>query len=58
MTDEPVKPEDVLPDQDDFKTVRGVRVRKGTIFAAIRNMETLTSGSETEKASAWCLRIV
>ena len=45
-------PEDVLPDEEDFKTIRGVRVRKGTIAAAMRNMETLDGGSDEEKEAA------
>ncbi|MCG8546219.1 MAG: hypothetical protein MJE12_18635 [Alphaproteobacteria bacterium] len=52
MTDQPFRPEDVLPDNEDFKTIRGVRVRKGTIFAAMRNMEIVADGTQEEKAAA------
>lgn len=52
MTNRPFRPEDALADQEDYKTVRGVRVRKGTIFAAMQNMEMLASGSRDEKDTA------
>ena len=52
MTDKAVKPEDVLPDGDDFATIKGVRVRKGTIAAAMRNMAILESGTAGERAAA------
>ena len=52
MTKGPTRPEDVLPDGDDFATVKGVRVRKGTIAAAMRNMAIVESGSADEKAAA------
>ncbi len=52
MAEQPFRPEDVLPDDEDFKIIRGVRVRKGTIFAAMRNMEILGHGTEAEKAAA------
>ncbi|MEM7123015.1 MAG: nuclear transport factor 2 family protein [Pseudomonadota bacterium] len=52
MTDKGVKPEDVLPDGDDFATIKGVRVRKGSIAASMRNMAMLESGSADEKAAA------
>lgn len=45
-------PEDVLRDGEDFKTIRGERVRKGTIAAAMRNMEALGGGSGEEKEAA------
>ena len=48
----PTTPEDVLPDQEDFKTIRGVRVRKGTIAAAMRNMDVLDDGADEEKEAA------
>ncbi|MEM7172313.1 MAG: hypothetical protein AAF530_19255 [Pseudomonadota bacterium] len=52
MAERSVRPEDVLPDQEDFKTIKGVRVRKGTIFAAMQNMEILDSGTPEEKSAA------
>jgi hypothetical protein len=48
----PVRPEDALPDSESFKIVRGIRVRKGTIFAAMENMRILQTGTEAEKAAA------
>ena len=47
-----VRPEDVLPDGEDFVDISGVRVRKGSIAAAMRNMELLERGSEEEKRRA------
>jgi len=49
---QPTRPEDILPDGEDFKTIRGVRVRKGTIAAAMSNMEVLANGSEEERHKA------
>lgn len=47
-----IRPEDALPDNESFIVVRGVRVRKGTIFAAMENMKVLQTGTEAEKATA------
>ncbi len=52
MTKQPKKPEDVLPDQDDFRTLEGIRVRKGTIYAAMQNMELLEEGTPKERSAA------
>lgn len=43
---------DILPDGQDYKEMRGVKVRKGTIAAAMANMELLTSGSAEEVEAA------
>ncbi len=47
-----VRPEDVLADEASFTTVKGMRVRKGTIAAAMKNMELLESGSAEERSAA------
>ncbi len=52
MAREPIRPQDVLPDAEDYKTVKGVRIRKGTIAAALRNIELLGSGSKQERQDA------
>ncbi|MEM7226542.1 MAG: hypothetical protein AAF495_26460 [Pseudomonadota bacterium] len=52
MPAEGTRPEDVLPGDRDTLTVRGVKVRKGSIAAAMRNMETLESGTAEEKQAA------
>ena len=52
MPEKPTRPEDVLADHEDYKTFHGIRVRKGTIAAAMCNMETLASGTQDEKAKA------
>lgn len=52
MNKKPTRPEDVLPDGEDFKMIRGIRVRKGTIAAAMRNIELLESGTEAERRAA------
>jgi len=52
MPDKSVRPEDVLPDDTDFVTFHGVRVRKGTIKAAMDNMEILKSGDPADHAAA------
>ena len=52
MARKAVRPEDVLADGEDFDTLQGIRVRKGTIGAAMRNMELLESGSNDEKSAA------
>lgn len=52
MTGQGTRPEDVLPDDQDFTTIQGVRVRKGTIFAALKNIELLQSGDPELRAAA------
>lgn len=52
MTKQPKRPEDVLPDQDNYKMLDGVQVRKGTIYAAMQNMELLEEGAEKERQGA------
>ena len=52
MTRGPTRPEDLLPDGDDFATIKGVRVRKGSIAASMRNMAVLQSGTPDDKAAA------
>lgn len=52
MTGSAVRPEDVLPDDEDFQTIRGVRVRKGTIFAALQNIDRLDSDDPEARAAA------
>ena len=52
VNNQATRPEDILPGREDFKTIRGVRVRKGTIAAAMRNMEALEDGTDEEKEAA------
>ncbi len=52
MTDKAIKPEDLLPDGDDYAVFKGVRVRKGSIAAAMRNMELMETGTPEERAAA------
>ena len=52
MAGQGTRPEDVLPDGQDFTTIRGVRVRKGTIFAALKNIDLLQSGTPEQRAEA------
>ncbi len=52
MTQSPTRPEDVLSDQDSFATFRGVKVRKGSIAAVLRNLDVLQDGAEADKAAA------
>ncbi|MEM9256724.1 MAG: hypothetical protein AAGA91_14855 [Pseudomonadota bacterium] len=50
MSEGPVHPEDILEEGANYKTIRGVRVRKGTIAAAVQNIAALerTSGEQRE----------
>ena len=47
-----IRPQDVLPEDQDYKTIAGIKVRKGTIAAAMRNIELLESGSPDEAEAA------
>jgi hypothetical protein len=49
-----VKPEDVLADAEDFVTLNGVTVRKGSIAAFLKNIDLLedSDSSELQKAAA------
>lgn len=52
MTFKGVDSQDILPEGQDYKVIRGVTVRKGTIAAAMANMDLLESGSEEEAEAA------
>lgn len=43
-----VKPEDVLPDDQNFAEVNGIKIRKGTVAAALANADILQSSSATK----------
>ena len=49
-----IKPEDVLPDTEDYRVVKGVKVRKGTIAAIFANVSIMedTKKSLTEREEA------
>ncbi len=52
MTDKAIKPEDILGDDENILTIQGIRVRKGTIAAAMRNMVLLAEGTPPEREAA------
>ena len=52
MSEKGTRPEDVLPDGRDSLTISGVAIRKGTIAAAMRNIERLETGSQEERQAA------
>ena len=52
MTGKAVRPEDILADHENTKTIRGVTVRKASIAATLRNIELLESGSEADRKAA------
>lgn len=47
-----IRPEDILPDGHDFKIISGIKVRKGTIAAAMKNVELMESGNTKEAEAA------
>lgn len=49
-----IRPEDILPDGDDFTIINGVKARKGSIAAVLANIDSLESSnaSEDDKKSA------
>ena len=49
-----IRPEDILSDNENDTIIRGVRVRKGTIAAVLKNASILTSplASKTKKEEA------
>ncbi|MEM6581625.1 MAG: hypothetical protein AAF699_10155 [Pseudomonadota bacterium] len=51
MDERPVSAQDILKDGEDFKTIKGVRVRKGTIAAAIRNIARLENASSEQRSA-------
>lgn len=59
MVDRSVRPEDVLPEDENYTLLDGIRVRKGTIGAALKNASVLTSSltSQTEKEAAQAIII-
>lgn len=50
MDERPVKPQDILEDDKDYKTIRGVRVRKGTIAATIQNIAKLETANSEQRS--------
>jgi|GEM_PF-1443954 len=50
----PVRPDDIINDSQNYAYFKGVKVRKGTIAAAIQNAKVLTceTASLSEKAEA------
>ncbi|MEM7445209.1 MAG: hypothetical protein AAF414_17950 [Pseudomonadota bacterium] len=52
MTGKATRPEDILLDDEDYVVVHGVRVRKGSIAAAMRNIDLLETGSNDERTAA------
>lgn len=48
------RPEDVLPDSENYAVYNNTRVRKGTVAAVLRNAEIMASpsSSEAEKQDA------
>ena len=54
-----IKPQDILADNEDFATLNQVTIRKGTIAAAIGNVEIITSTqtSTAEKEAATTMLI-
>ncbi|WP_444891184.1 hypothetical protein [Microbulbifer sp. DLAB2-AA] len=51
MGERPVKAQDLLKDDEDYKTIKGVRVRKGTIAATIKNIAKLESANSEQRAA-------
>lgn len=51
MNDGPVNAQDILEDNEDYKTIKGVRVRKGTIAAAIKNIAMLETASSDQRTT-------
>ncbi|WP_062260331.1 hypothetical protein [Endozoicomonas arenosclerae] len=49
MSNIPIRPEDILSDKQDYKIIKGVKVRKGTIAAAIHNISLLDSVSPEQR---------
>ncbi|WP_444944956.1 hypothetical protein ACJJIK_10075 [Microbulbifer sp. ZKSA006] len=45
-------PEDVLPDSEDFAVIDGIQVRKGSIFAALKNIDMLEKGTNKQQELA------
>lgn len=43
-----IKPEDILPDAQNTATFGGLTLRKGTVAAALANVEILASADATE----------
>ena len=54
MTKHPVTPNQVMPDNVDYVQTNGVAIRKGTMAAAIANIEIIESltSTQAEKAAA------
>lgn len=50
----PTKPEDILPDGEDFVEIQNQKLRKGTVAAALANASILedSTATETEKEEA------
>ena len=50
MTTQPTRPEDVLEENQDYKVIKGVKVRKGTIAATIQNIALLDASDQEQRA--------
>jgi hypothetical protein len=54
MVQKSIRPEDILSEEENYKVISGIRVRKGSIGAALKNASILAStlASSTEKEEA------
>jgi hypothetical protein len=58
MTNKIVRPEDVLADNENFKIINGIKVRKGTIGAALLNAAILSSTTATSKEKEEAKKVI
>lgn len=53
-----VKPEDILPDGEDFIEIQNQKLRKGTVAAALANARILEDPTATEDEKAHALKAI
>lgn len=58
MTNKSIRPEDMLSDSENYTVMRGVRVRKGTIGAALQNASILDSPSASQREKEEAKKVI
>jgi hypothetical protein len=53
-----IKPEDILPDDTNIAIIEGIRVRKGTVAAALANLKILDSPTASQKDKDAAIQII
>lgn len=58
MSSGAVRPEDILGDDEDFIDINGIKGRKGSIAAFLRNIDVFESHNSSEEDKANALKMI